>query len=691
MKKWIRMAVIAFMAVCMLAMNGICALADDSSSMDVVLVIDLSGSMKHTDPDKVSLDGACLFIDMMESTGSRAGVVAFSDELVQVYDLTEINSYADKEAIKNVISSLDFSGDTDIGTAIEKAVEMLTTASDVGNKKSIIFFTDGNIDLPNASAGEDAAEAESLQKAQNAISTASASGIPIYTIGLNANGNVDTELISTMSSSTGATSNVVTSASELPSIFNSIFANFVETEINELGDLTISSADTYEQVPFEIPNDSVLEANIVMITSDDTGSLTDILLTDPSGNTLSPDGSTIILSSSDNYHMLKIIGPSAGTWTLQVKGDQGCQVHVNLLFNYDVILTASGAEAADGSGSLIVTATLQKNGAVVSDDTLYAQLTTTANVTASDGTTASYPMTLSGTEFTCTVPVEAGEIVTVSVHTEGANMYRDSDAFQFQNSLEVEPETEPIVKGSSLPSTITIKGLIPSMAKTTLDLSDYFTVTNSSNSIAGYSASGADSSIVTTTVNGNELKLKGVSKGTTTMTVQATDAQGNTLDQSTQVVVSAVFGSILPLILIPVILIIIIVLVVILMLKSKGSKMVGYLFWQLQNDDGYSDSMNEEQYDLTFAKKKVQVNSFISDFALASAGLDKVVITGSKDGIVVQNKGKACALVDSNGSTVKKAKIFDGGSFRIACQTEDGDSVFAAIHYQRNLNDFDFE
>lgn len=563
-----------------------------SSNMDVVLVIDVSGSMKKTDPDKIALEGAKLFVDMMENSGSRVGLVAFSDKLVQVYNLTAVNVDSDKKAMKGAIDALEFSGDTDIGTAVQKAVEMLTTSQDVGNNKMILFFTDGEIDLPKGSPNEEEAEKVSRQNAENAISTASVDGIPIYTIGLNVNDGVDTDLISNMSASTEAKSNIVKTAGELPAIFNDIFADFVETEINEIGNITIKDANTYEELLFEIPNDSVLEANIVMITSGN-GVLNDVLLVKPDGSEFAPDGQTAILSTSNNYDMLKLIGPDSGTWTLKIKGDQGCQVHVNLLFNYDVILKSSGQ--ADADGNLVVTATLEKNGAPVADEALYGQLSTVACVTRSDGTVTSYPMNLDGTVFSCTVPVEAGEKISVYAHTEGANMYRDSETFAYSND----------------------------------------------------------------TVN----------------------------NMQTEVIEETKQNSILPIILMVMAAVVLLAFIIAIILVNRPKPLVGYLYWQILDEDTFSINTNEEQYDLTFARTKAIVSNFVTELSLAYAGLDKVEIIAAKNGIAVQNKGKTCVLTDENGAEVKKIMIINGGSFKIACKTEDGDTLFVAIRYQRDLND----
>ena len=207
-----------------------------SAGIDAVLVIDCSGSLDMasggTDPDKISLEAAKLFIDMTELSGSRVGIVAFSNVIEGELGLTQINSDADKDRIKASIDALpaDYKGDTDIGMGLEHAMQYLSTANDVGNNKTILLFTDGDIDLPKDAngntdpAGEAAREATSEQQVRTAASDASNAGIKIYTVGLNANGGLDDTLIREVADATGGKEYPATKADDLPAIFFDIFA-----------------------------------------------------------------------------------------------------------------------------------------------------------------------------------------------------------------------------------------------------------------------------------------------------------------------------------------------------------------------------------------------------------------------------------------------------------------------------------
>lgn len=673
MKK-IGFCILLFLMLCgIIPLKGQMVYADGTSSgMDAVLVLDLSGSMKKTDPNKVSLEGAKLFVDMMESSGSRAGFVAFSDKIEQVYNLSTISSIDDKKNIKNAIDALPYAGDTDIGAAALQAVQMLKDASDVGNKKMVLLFTDGETDLPKGTPSEAEAEAASLEQAKNAIAEAGTAGIPIYTIGLNANGEVDTDLITDMAASTSGTNNIVSSASELPTIFNDIFADFVESEINDLGMITITDTNTFEEKAFNIPNGSVLEANIVMITGG-SGALQEVELVAPDGTSLTPDGKTMILSTSSNYNILKMIGPSAGDWLLRIKGDQGCQIQVNLLFNYDVELQAN-AVPNDAGDALKVTAILTKNGSPVNDDALYGQMTTVANVVLDDGTTNSYPMTLDNNNFICEVPLSSGQAMTIVAHTEGANMYRDSEPITYTPSIAA-PVTILEEKGV-LPSPIEVKGFIVDFAKESLDLNDYWSTTDSSE--ISYSVTEANTAVIKAQVKGSKLSLKGVKKGTTQITVNATDSQGNMLSQDAEVIVSGAFGSIIPLLIIVAVLILLLVLILLKVLRGS-KKLEGFIHYSI-SPDGISYG-REETISLGFMGKEEKLGNIVTDPELMGMEMQKIIIAGSKNGIDISNKSKSCDLKDQFGASKKKLTLIDESSCTIECVDADGSMAYISVRY----------
>ena len=106
----------------------------------------------------------------------------------------------------------------------------------------------------------------SLKDTASSITNASDMGVKIYTIGLNVNGEVDTELIKGMADQTLGRSYVVTDAAGLPDIFNEIFADFINSITIEVGTIQ-TDGKNFSDLKFNISNDNVVEANVIMLST----------------------------------------------------------------------------------------------------------------------------------------------------------------------------------------------------------------------------------------------------------------------------------------------------------------------------------------------------------------------------------------------------------------------------------------
>ena len=187
--------------------------------MDAVLVIDVSGSMKQSDPDCLCKKAALDFVEELSfSPSSSAALITFSDTLQKVIPLTGLDSFSEDNEIVKELNCLEYtSGDTDIGTALLKAASLLSDSNDT-RSKSIFLLTDGEIDLP-AAEDEEAAEKESLTRALMAVEEAKTQGIVIHTVALDLSGTMDKNLMNYAADSTGGTSSLISSASDLDDVF----------------------------------------------------------------------------------------------------------------------------------------------------------------------------------------------------------------------------------------------------------------------------------------------------------------------------------------------------------------------------------------------------------------------------------------------------------------------------------------
>ena len=210
-------------------------LTSSESGTDAVLVIDVSGSMKQSDPEYLCKDAARRFLETLSLTpGSRAALITFSDTLQTVLPLCSLDSDPDRSSLFDELNHFTYtSGDTDIGTALEKAASLLTE-EDSHRPKSIFLLTDGEIDLP-AAENEEMAEKESLTRALLAVEEAKTQGITIHTISLDLTGGMDEHLMNYVADSTGGTANRIRDAAALEPLFEALssFAASAQTKAEQ--------------------------------------------------------------------------------------------------------------------------------------------------------------------------------------------------------------------------------------------------------------------------------------------------------------------------------------------------------------------------------------------------------------------------------------------------------------------------
>lgn len=307
------------------------------SHIDAVLLIDVSNSMKTSDKNKVANEAMKMFIDMLSTQGDKVGIVAYTDKVQREKALLEINSETDKQDLKDFIDGLDRGAYTDIAVGVEEAVKVLQNGSDPKHEPIIVMLADGNNDF-NKSTGR--TQSESDKELNAAVEVAKKNGYPIYTIGLNADGKLNKQKLADLSTETGGKAFSTDSADDLPQILSEIFASHLKLKVVPVQSITANG--DYQDVTVNVPNGSVLEANISIMSSQPVTAK----LTDPSGNAVAIPSKDVVLSKSSTYSLIKLLSPQEGDWKLQVKGVPKDKIDINLVFNYDLELKIDALPSA---------------------------------------------------------------------------------------------------------------------------------------------------------------------------------------------------------------------------------------------------------------------------------------------------------------------------------------------------------
>lgn len=450
MKPIVRKMILMLVVTVIMSLSSGLMAATNNGQLDAVLVIDASGSMKETDPNKLGLEGVKLFVDMMAATGNQVGLITYGSEVDATYPMKVVNTQDDKENIKTFVDGLTRDLEyTDITAGLSKAMEMENQRNtSLGNNPLVIVFTDGNNAVGGVPGRDnqkiDADLKQILEEAKNA-------GYPIYTIGLNDNGKLNEAYLKNISDKTGALAFATKDPNELPDILTQIFAAHSSLKVQNLG--SFQGTGDYEEVIINIPNNNVLEANISATAS----GTVEFKLVDPNGQDQAIPSNSVSLHESQSYHLLKLSKPMAGDWKLYVKGTKGDQIDIDLVYNYDIEVTLDvGATSFSKGDTLNASAYLSVQGNPINDDALYqnAQATLILKETQS-GVEMRTGMQVNGGRFEGSYDLKDEGEFEVSVLVEDASYQRLSNPVTIQvgkaakksapaKNEEKKPEAEPI-------------------------------------------------------------------------------------------------------------------------------------------------------------------------------------------------------------------------------------------------------
>lgn len=430
------------------------ARATGSASVDAVLVLDASHSMNESDPQGISAEAMKMFIDMLPASGSRVGIVSYTDKVQREKALLEIRGESDKQELKSFVGEIDRGPFTDTAVGVSEAVRMLLRGEEEGRDPMIVLLADGNTSLDSEGKRT---RADSAAELAEAAGQAKDAGIPIYTIGLNADGTLNRGVLRQVSDRTGGKAFVTDSAADLPDILGEIFAGHQQARVMTVAASAPSvkpeirdsdkSGESREVSEFriEIPDGEVIEAN-ASIQGAARGSME---LLDPDGRTVSIPSDRAMLSESSAYALLKLVRPEQGTWTLRVQGAGTKPPEMGLVFSYDFELAIDKLGPYYERGSkLDVSAYLERSGRRLNSPDLYRSARAALIVREEEsGAEEKIPLSLENGRFVGSYTLSRAYNYDLTVRAESASFYRESKPVRVEVSgsapREAAQEAEP--------------------------------------------------------------------------------------------------------------------------------------------------------------------------------------------------------------------------------------------------------
>ena len=348
------------------------SLQAEERQSDVRIVIDISGSMKDTDPENLRQPALNLLTELLPD-GARAGVWTFGRYVNMLVPLESVDSQwrNNARAASPKISSVGLN--TNLVEALDRALYQATL--DGGYDQTVILLTDGRIDM-DATEGDPTSPANVAERARlvrDVLPRYTSKGVRIHTLALS--DGADTAMLQQIAMETDGLALKAHTADELMPAFLKAFDRAVPSEQVPLNGNTFSI------------DSSVNEFTALIFRSP---SAKPTVLVSPSGQRfsreMSSQGDQLRWHNDLNFDLITIKSPEEGEWGVDANVAPDSRVQILS----DLRLNVSGLPGSLFSGVPVeLQIALVNEGDIVDESTILQLTDISLQVTAPDGRTGS--------------------------------------------------------------------------------------------------------------------------------------------------------------------------------------------------------------------------------------------------------------------------------------------------------------
>lgn len=336
---------------------------------DLRIIVDISGSMKKTDPKNLRRPAVRLLAGLIPA-GSRAGIWNFGKQVNMTVKIGTVDNawreLAQKQSRK--INSVGLY--TNIESAIRK-VSFDWKKEDPRFKRNLILLTDGHVDVSENDKLDKISRAKILDEILPELEKAK---VRIHTIALS--DDVDEELLSTLSAYTDGLYKKVESADDLQKLFLQMLEQSIKLD-------TLPIKDNQFSVDASI-NDMTL-----LVFNNDKSRPTIIIAPDNKNWEKKSHSNNVKWFSDEGYDLITIKKPQKGEWKIQAPTDPNNRVVVATNLKLKINDIPSYLMLGD---ALKVTAHLEEDSEPLSDKRLLSKFKFVLNRDAKKPSERQYPL-----------------------------------------------------------------------------------------------------------------------------------------------------------------------------------------------------------------------------------------------------------------------------------------------------------
>lgn len=284
---------------------------------DVRMIIDISGSMKKTDPQNLRRPAVDLMVRLIPDD-SKAGIWTFGEYVNMLMPYRTVDKAWRQQAVATASSINSIAKYTNIGAALEKATED-AGALDSHFRHNLILLTDGVVDIGPEAVGNMNERKRILKEVLPRLKEA---GYIVHTIALSE--AADQELMKKLSQATDGVFVVANTADDLMNTFLKIFDQAVPAE----------------RVPLEdngfLVDSSIQEFTALIFRKADVPAT---LLVAPDGNEYSTTdpAQNVNWYKTEKYDLITVQQPKAGQW--KIKTEMAPNSRVTVVSNLQLVVS----------------------------------------------------------------------------------------------------------------------------------------------------------------------------------------------------------------------------------------------------------------------------------------------------------------------------------------------------------------
>lgn len=288
------------------------AAEETQKEIDIVFALDISGSMKKTDENRTAIEAIKMMIDICDEN-DRIGVVAYNDTIAYSFELTNLKDQEQSQQLKNMVDTIEYRGETDIGLGMKQAVEMLGAQED-DREKLVILLSDGKTDLEQSTTGRTLEQSE--EDLNQAVEQAEKENIAVHTIGFANEYLEDTDYLAIISANTQGSTHIAASPLRLNQIINQIIYSYKEGQNTLTQVIDVNGEPQAEQIELKGKNTKKVYLNILC-----TGEIYQI----------QAENNAAEILQSQKYAIMKWNDPQETSLKLTFQGSPGAKMILNMI------------------------------------------------------------------------------------------------------------------------------------------------------------------------------------------------------------------------------------------------------------------------------------------------------------------------------------------------------------------------